>query len=223
MAAQEKNLTKSSIRNETLERITNLSKEILDGVSTSVELNKTLALAKKSLSDVCTQIFLKDLDKGEIYGNYVVEVGDRKLTVNLRMGPQANISEYEKTLRADFKDNYADLFIEVPTIEVTTAYPNQKVQFDNHPELFSLCLKTSITMAEMKKVFKRFPECFELTIRDKVRYAEVYPSSVETKKKIYPVNGILEKLANLEQELRARIIRVLSKFFQKNLECAVKA
>jgi hypothetical protein len=223
MAAQEKNLSKSIKNAETLERITNLSKEILDGINTSVQLNKTLALAKKSLSDVCTLIFLKDLDKGEINGNYVVEVGDKKLTVNLRMSPQSNISEYEKALRADFKDNYADLFVEVPTIEVTTAYPNQKIQFESHPELFTLSLKKSITMPEQVKIFKKHPECFELVIRDLERYAEVYPSSVETKKKIYPVNGILEKLANLEEDLRARIIKVLSKFFQKNLECAVRA
>ena len=223
MAAQEKNLSKTIKNQDTLDRITNLSKEILKSIDTSKELYKQLDLAKKSLNDVCTQIFLKDLEKGEIYGNHVIEVGDKKLTVNFRMSPESNISEYEKTLRADFKDNYADLFVEVPKIEVTTAYPNQKIQFESHPELFTLSLKKSITMPEQVKIFKKHPECFELVIRDLERYAEVYPSSVETKKKIYPVNGILEKLANLEQDLRARIIKVLSKFFQKNLECAVKA
>jgi hypothetical protein len=222
MAAQEKNLSKSSVRNETLDRITKLSREILNSIKVSTELYKQLALAKKSLSEVCTQIFLKDLEKGEIYGNHVIEVGEEKLTVNFRMSPESNISEYEKTLRADFKNNYADLFVEVPTIEVTTAYPNQKIQFENHPELFTLSLKKSITMPEQVKIFKKHPECFELVIRDLERYAEVYPSSVETKKKIYPVNGILEKLANIEETLRKRIINVLSKFFQKNLECAVR-
>ena len=222
MAAQEKNLNTTIKNQETLDKVSNLAKEILKSIKVSRDLYKELDLAKSRLTDTCIQIFLKDLGNGDIYGNHIIDVGDEKLTINFRMSPQSDISEYEKTLRADFKDNYADLFVEIPTIEVTTAYPNQKIQFESHPELFVLSLKKSITMDQMVKIFKKYPDCFELVIRDKDRYADVYPSSVKTTKKIFPANGILEKLANLEQALRTRIINVLSKFFQKNLECAVK-
>jgi hypothetical protein len=222
MAANEKNLTKSMKGNKALTGLTDLATQILNATKINKSLIEKLSLAKKELNEHCIEIFLKDLTKGEIYGNHTIDTPGGKLTVNFRMGPQCDISEYEKTLKADFKDNYADLFVEIPTIEVTTAYPNQKIQFEAHPELFVISLKRSVTMVEMTKIFKKFPDSFDLIIKDKKNYSEVYPASVEITKKIFPAGGILEKLANLEITLRKRILGVLTKFFDKNIECAVK-
>jgi hypothetical protein len=222
MAAQEKNLTEALKGTETLQSLTSMASQVLSAIKVSKKLGDDLYLAKKALNEICTDIFLKDLENGLVYGNHVIDTKEGKLTINFRMSPESDISDYEKSLRADFKDNYADLFVEVPNTEVTTAYPNQKIQFESHPELFVIVLKKGVTMGQMAKVFKKYPECFDLIIRDKERYAEVYPSSVDLTKKIFPVNGILEKLAGYELALRKRIITVLSKFFQKNLECAVK-
>lgn len=222
MAAQEKNLTEALKGTKALGEITSMASQILSAIKVSKRLSDNLSTAKKSLNDTCRKIFLQDLESGLVYGNHSIDTPDGKLVVNFRMAPYADISDHEKSLRADFKDNYADLFVEVPNIEVTTAYPNQKSQFETHPELFVIVLRKGVTMGQMAKVYKKYPDCFELVIRDKERYAEVYPSSVEVVKKIFPVNGILEKLAGLEDVLRKRIITVLSKFFQKNLECAVK-
>jgi formylmethanofuran dehydrogenase subunit A len=179
--------------------------------------------SKKTLNHLCTEIFQEDLKNGEIYGNHTIETSQGKLTVNFRMSPESDISAYENILRAEFKEDYVELFREIANIEVTTAYPNQKSQFSEHPEIFTLILKKNITMGEMKAVFKKYPDLFEIAIRDKERYADVYPNSVKIEKKVYPNHSFIDKLEKFSDVLRKRVINILSKFFDKNMECAVKA
>lgn len=224
MASQEKILSKDTVKDKrALDRIQVLASQILKGNSTLKELSTLIGQSKKTINALCTEIFQDDLKNGEVYGNHIIETAQGKLTVNFRMASESDISEHEKALRVDFKDHYADLFREVPTIEVTTAYPNQKVQFTEHPELFTLNLRKNITMGDMVKLFKKNPDFFEIAIRDSVRYSEVYPNSVKITKKVYPNHSLIERLGNVSDILRKRLINILSKFFDKNLECAIKS
>ena len=222
MSSQEKILSKDNVNVKSLDKMKALASQILKGINTSKELNVALTSTKKTLNEMCLEIFQRDIKKGEVYGNHVIETTDGKLIINFRMSPESNISEHEKVLRGEFKDNYAELFREIPTIEVTTAYPNQKPQFHDHPELFTLTLRKNITMGDMVKLFKKTPDLFEIAIRDKQRYAEVYPNSVEITKKVYPNHSLLEKLGDVSDTLRKRLINILSKYFERNLECAIK-
>lgn len=224
MSAQEKILSEDTVKNKKdYEKLTTLATQILNGIKTSKQLQIALDSSKKTLNHLCTEIFQEDLKKGDIYGNHTIETSQGKLTVNFRMSPGSDISAYEKILRVEFKDNYADLFKEVKEIEVTTAYPNQKSQFSEHPELFTLTLRKNITMGDMVKVFKKYPDLFEIAIRDKERYAEVYPYSVKIEKKVYPNHSFIDKLNKFSDVLRKRMINILSKYFDKNMECAVKS
>lgn len=224
MSAQEKILTANNVNNKNdYEKLTTLATKILNGIKTSKQLQSALDSSKKTLNHLCTEIFQEDLKNGEIYGNHTIETSQGKLTVNFRMSPESDISAYENILRAEFKEDYVELFREIASIEVTTAYPNQKSQFSEHPELFTLTLRKNITMGDMVKIFKKFPELFEIAIRDKERYAEVYPNSVKIEKKVYPNHSFIDKLEKFSDVLRKRVINILSKFFDKNMECAVKA
>jgi hypothetical protein len=224
MSAQEKILTANNVNNKNdYEKLTTLATKILNGIKTSKQLQSALDSSKKTLNHLCTEIFQEDLKNGEIYGNHTIETSQGKLTVNFRMSPESDISAYENILRAEFKEDYVELFREIASIEVTTAYPNQKSQFSEHPELFTLTLKKNITMGDMVKVFKKYPDLFEIAIRDKERYADVYPNSVKIEKKVYPNHSFIDKLEKFSDVLRKRVINILSKFFDKNMECAVKA
>jgi len=222
MAPQEKFLSKDNVDVKSFGKITELATQVINGITASTRLVTALDLSKKILKDMCLEIFQKDVKDGVVYGNHIIVTSVGNLMINFKMSPESDISEHEKTLRAEFKDDYAGLFRELPKIDVTTAYPNQKLQFQEHPELFTLTLRKNITMGDMAKLFKKTPDMFELQIRDKERYAEVYPLSVKTEKKVYPSHGFLEKLGNISDTLRKRCINILAKYFDKNLECAVK-
>lgn len=222
MASQEKILTMDNTDHKSLGKIIGLATQVLQGINSIKKLGTALDSAKKVLNDMCLEIFQEDIKNGEVFGNHIIVTPVGNLMINFKMSPESDISEHEKTLRAEFKDDYAGLFREFPKIDVTTAYPNQKIQFQEHPELFTLTLRKNITMGDMAKLFKKTPDMFELQIRDKERYAEVYPNSVKTEKKVYPNHGFLEKLGNLSDTLRKRAINILSKYFDKNLECASK-
>jgi hypothetical protein len=223
MAATEKILSKDTvIDKKAFAIVEKYAKQIILGTQSVKSLQESLVKVKQVLNGICLELFQNDLKQGEIYGNHVIETSEGKLTVNFKMAQMADVSSYEETLKEGLKDNYGELFMNKPTIEVTTEYPNQKKQFVEHPELFILSLKKSVMMKDMVKIFAKYPEAFEIVIRDLERYSEVYPNSVKKTKKVYPKNGLLEKLEGISDTLKKKCINTLAKYFDKNMECAIK-
>lgn len=214
MAAKEKEIKKIS------------DKDLVDKLAKSLSVLKSLQKMteelKQKLRRKCQDQFLRDIKKGKIYGNHTYKTENGPLTVNFRVAPESEITHYERSLASDLYDNWEKLFEETEEIIVSTTPQQTGKQFLVHPELFTLSLKPAVTMNQMLELYKKYPDLFDVNVRSKERYKEVYPNNVETKRKVFPKNGFIEKLGKIEENLRKRVLNSLSKYFEKYLETAIK-
>lgn len=216
MAAKEKeiNRKKGSIADIVL--------KLAKALSTLSQLQKITEDLKQRLRRHSRSRFLRDLKEGNINGNHVYNSEHGPVTVNFRVTPNADISQYESSLATEFEENWEKMFDEIEEIEVTASDKKIAKHFEDHPELFYLSIKPRVTMIQLHRLYKDHPKLFDINVRSKKRYKEVYPEYVEESKKIYPKNGFIERLGKVDDSLRKRVLNCLYKFFENNLEMSVK-
>ena len=221
MAAKAKELTKQTIDEDKFKAIRAKANKVIEAAKACKVLTEFISANKTEINTVCREIFLQDLENGSINGNHIFSGPKGTMTINFKLMAKADITQYKRTLVSYLGERYVDLFMEEIEFE-----PSSEEEFceqiHEHPELFSLTMKPGVTMKELLKVYKTFPQLFTIRVRDKKRYAEVYPDLVEETKKVYPINGFIAKLGKIESTLMKRVINVLRKFFEDNLDSAIK-
>lgn len=223
MAAKAKVLNKTTLDADKYSEIRSLANKLIEAIYVYKNLEPHIKRGKESLSQKCKEIFIEDLEQGEVNGNHNFSSEKGDLTVNFRLTNNADITQYRKTLIL-FLENYYDyLFEETTEIDITSSRRTRANQFQDYPGIFRLKLKESIRDKEAITLYNKMPHLFDLEIRDIKRYAEIFPQSVETTEKIYPKNGFIEKLGRIESSIKKRVLNVLKNFFEYNIETAIKS
>lgn len=199
-----------------------LVEKLIDAVTMQRALYDSVQENKDALRLLVHGIFMQDLSEGTINGNHTFETEKGDLTANFKVGANADISQYRKSLRADLGDDYGELFEETDKIEVTSQSSLWKRQIREHPELFTLTLRDNVTMDELLMLWEKHPELFNIGVYSQDRYQKVYPKHCKTDTKVRPRQGLLEKLGRLEGKLRKRVLTVLRRFLEENIEVAIK-
>ena len=220
MAAKEKKITKKSVDN--FSPLKALATALVEAIGLMKKLSENISERKDKLRLLCQQVFLEDLAEGRVYGNHVFKTKNGKLTANFRVRSDASITQYRKSLSKDLGSHYNELFEEKDEITLVPGGKRFKREIKEHPELFKLELKRGITMADLLRVYHEFPNLFDIKVDSLERYAQVYDRGVIIDTKVYPRNGLLEKLGRIEDKLRKRALTVLSRWLEENLEVAIK-
>lgn len=223
MAAKAKVLNKTTLEADKYSKIRSLANKLIEAIYVYKNLEPHIKRGKESLSQRCKEIFIEDLEQGEINGNHNFSSGKGDLTVNFRLMNNADITQYQQTLLRFLGEHYNDLFDEVTEINITSSRRTKANQFQDYPGMFRLKLKESIRDKEMVMLYNKMPHLFDLEVRDVERYAEVFPQSVETTNKVYPKNGFIERLGRIESSIKKRVLNVLKSFFENNIETAIKS
>jgi len=222
MPAKAKTLSNKTLDGDQYAPIRNVANKIIEILGVLRALEPAVKAAKGTLTDQCREIFFTDLDAGEVNGNHVFKSTKGELTVNFKLASGADITQYQKTLLTYLGEHYEELFEEREEIAVTGSQRAMQEQFKDYPGAFRLELKHTVKDDDMKRLYKRCPEMFNLIPWDTERYANLFPKCVERDTKVYPKGGFIEKLGRVEGDLRKRVLKALQSFFEKNLEMAVK-
>lgn len=222
MPAKAKTLSAKTLDGDKYTPIRSVANKIIEILGVLQTLEPAVKNAKASLSEQCQSIFFEDLDAGEVNGNHKFTSSKGELTVNFKLVPGADITQYQRTMLSYLGDHYEELFEEVEEIEITGSQRSMREQFKSYPGAFRLELKHTVTDEQMKQLYNKCPDLFVLVPREPERYAELFPRCVQKTTKVYPKGGFIERLGRIEGDLRKRVLNALRNFFEKNLETAIK-
>lgn len=183
---------------------------------------------KKKLASKSRDVFFEDLNKEnvEIAGShdYYVE-DDERVRVNFRVKSRPiteickkDASEYLHKTLGDYFDK---LFEENKQHEITAEQEELRAQAADHPECFEIRLRQTLTHEQLFQLVSEHPDWVEVGVKDKDRYAEIYPEHTSTKTSVSAKKKFVEGIEKMEATLKKKTRRLMEAFLKPTLMPAV--
>lgn len=242
MPAKAKTIDANVLKPTAFKEAATLAKKIATTHKKIADMTDEITGHKNRLCEISKDVFFTDLgaeidSEGNfvltnhsehvpaLFGNHEYDAEKARVSINFKVSAK-EIEEVEgkkadERLAEIFGEDYQKLFIENTEYEVTSSPDQIRRNLDRRPELFDISLKPNLPIEKLREMRAAFPGCFELTVKDGEKYAEVHPDQVEKKTKVKLGGKFLEKAAKLTDDVLKEAKVFIVGYLSKHMSSAV--